>query len=123
MVVCSKNVLVHLGSGYLLGVVWMQSGFIGHDSGHYNIMYTPKLNRFMQVLTGTCVTGISIRWWKWTHTAHHIAVNSLDYNPDLQHIPFLAVSPTIFKSLTSYFYGKKMTFDSVARFLISYQHL
>ncbi|PIA34432.1 hypothetical protein AQUCO_03700001v1 [Aquilegia coerulea] len=121
-VLCSDKTWAHLASAAVLGLLWMQIGFVGHDSGHYNIMLTPKLNRFMQIFTGNCITGISIGWWRWTHTAHHIAVNSLDYDPDLQHIPFLAVSSDIFSSLTSKFYGRKMTFDPIARFLISFQH-
>ncbi|KAI3749340.1 hypothetical protein L2E82_19949 [Cichorium intybus] len=45
-----------------------------------------KFNRFAQMLTGNCLVGISIAWLKRNHTAHHIAVNSLEYNPDLQHM-------------------------------------
>lgn len=121
-VLLSDKAWVHCASAVLLGLLWMQIGFVGHDSGHYNVMLHPKLNRFVQIFTGNCVTGISIGWWRWTHTAHHIAVNSLDYDPDLQHVPFLAVSNDVFKSLTSKFYGRQMTFDAAARFLISYQH-
>nr|AAQ10732.1 delta-8-sphingolipid desaturase [Anemone leveillei] len=121
-VLLSGNTWVHAACAGLLGILWMQIGFVGHDSGHYNVMLTPKLNRFVQIFTGNCVTGISIGWWRWTHTAHHIAVNSLDYDPDLQHVPFLAVSKDILSSLTSKFYGRKMTFDAAARFLVSYQH-
>ncbi|KAL5722125.1 hypothetical protein ACHQM5_005683 [Ranunculus cassubicifolius] len=121
-VLLSDKPWAHFCSAVLLGLLWMQIGFVGHDSGHYNIMLSPKLNRFMQIFTGNCVTGISIGWWKWTHTAHHIAVNSLDFDPDLQHVPFLAVSPAIFNSLQSVFYGRKMVFDSAARFLVSFQH-
>ncbi|KAK9135438.1 hypothetical protein Syun_014768 [Stephania yunnanensis] len=121
-VVMSNNSWIHVFCAALLGVLWMQSGFIGHDSGHYNVMLSPGLNKISQILAGNCVTGISIGWWKWTHTAHHIAVNSLDHDPDLQHVPFLAVSSEIFDSLTSCFYGRKMNFDAAARFLVSYQH-
>ncbi|KAI3859780.1 hypothetical protein MKW92_047297 [Papaver armeniacum] len=119
---CSDSFWVHFFCAALLGLLWMQCGFIGHDSGHYQVMMSPWLNSIAQIVTGNCFTGISIGWWKWTHTAHHIAVNSLDFDPDLQHIPFLAVSSTIFNSLTSKFYGRKMTFDAAARFLMSYQH-
>ncbi|KAE8657680.1 Delta(8)-fatty-acid desaturase [Hibiscus syriacus] len=45
-------------------------------------------NKLVQLVAGNCLTGISIAWWKWTHNAHHIACNSLDYDPDLQHILF-----------------------------------
>lgn len=72
---------------------------------------------------GNCLTGISIAWWKWTHNAHHSACNSLDYDPDLQHLPVLAVSSKLFESITSYFYGRNLTFDSISRFFVSYQHI
>lgn len=117
-----EGVLVHLVCGLLLGVLWVQSAYVGHDSGHYQIMTSPAYNRAAQILAGNCLTGISIAWWKWTHNAHHIACNSLDHDPDLQHIPVFAVSTKLFKSITSCFYGRKMEFDPVARFLVGYQH-
>ncbi|KAL3650748.1 hypothetical protein CASFOL_007151 [Castilleja foliolosa] len=117
-----EGIFVHLLSGCLMGILWIQSGWIGHDSGHYQVMSTPKLNRFAQILSGNCLAGISIAWWKWNHNAHHIACNSLDHDPDLQHMPFFAVSSKLFNSITSYFYDRKMNFDCFARFLVSKQH-
>ncbi|XP_021748030.1 delta(8)-fatty-acid desaturase-like [Chenopodium quinoa] len=122
-VIWSDNVLVHLGCGALMGMAWIQSAYLGHDSGHYQIMSSPKYNKVAQILTGNCLTGISMAWWKWTHNAHHIACNSLDHDPDLQHIPVFAVSTKFFNNMTSVFYGRKMDFDPVARFLVSYQHM
>ncbi|CAN0907664.1 Delta(8)-fatty-acid desaturase 1 [Linum grandiflorum] len=101
----------------------IQSGWLGHDSGHYQIMTSRGMNRVAQLLAGNCLAGISIGWWKWNHNAHHIACNSLDFDPDLQHIPFFAVSSTLFSSITSCFYDRKLSFDPAARFLVSYQHL
>ncbi|KAK6142755.1 hypothetical protein DH2020_023103 [Rehmannia glutinosa] len=54
--------------------------------------------------------------------AHHAACNSLDFDPDLQHLPVFAVSSNLFQSLTSQFYKRQLTFDSLARFFVSYQH-
>lgn len=122
-VLYSESTWVHLGCAALMGVMWIQSGWLGHDSGHYQIMSNRRMNRFAQVLTGNCLAGISIAWWKWNHNAHHIACNSLDFDPDLQHMPFFAVSSNFFNSITSYFYDRKMNFDMFARFLVSYQHL
>ncbi|KAJ7951233.1 Delta(8)-fatty-acid desaturase [Quillaja saponaria] len=119
----SDRVWVHLACGMLLGFLWIQSAYVGHDSGHYQVMCSRGYNKFAQFLAGNCLTGISIAWWKWTHNAHHLAVNSLDHDPDLQHIPVFAVSSSLFKSLTSHFYGRELTFDAVARFFVSYQHL
>jgi len=118
----SESVLVHLFCGMLLGFLWVQSAYIGHDSGHYQVMSSPGYNKVAQILAGNCLTGISIAWWKWTHNAHHIACNSLDHDPDLQHIPVFAVSTKFFHSMTSSFYGRKLDFDPLARFLVSYQH-
>lgn len=110
-----------LGGG-VMGFLWIQSGWVGHDSGHYNVMTSNWANRLAQIVTGNCLTGISIGWWKRNHTAHHIAVNSLDFDPDLQHLPLFVVSSKFFTSLTSVYYNRKMTFDSIARFFVSYQH-
>lgn len=123
LVVAATSPLAHLAAGGVLGYLWIQSGWVGHDAGHYNIMVSPGLNRLAQIVTGNCLTGISIAWWKRTHNAHHVACNSLDFDPDLQHIPFFAVSSKLFNSLTSYFHERTMTFDSIARFLVSYQHI
>lgn len=119
----SESVLVHMGCAVLLGFLWIQGAYVGHDSGHYQVMIGPGYNKFVQLLAGNCLTGISIAWWKWTHNAHHIACNSLDYDPDLQHIPVFAVSNRLFQSITSCFYGRKLKFDAFSRFMVSHQHL
>ncbi|KAJ6320281.1 hypothetical protein OIU78_015630 [Salix suchowensis] len=86
-VLCCQSVWAHLGSAVVLGFLWIQSAYIGHDSGHYQVMNTRGYNKLAQFLAGNSLTGISIAWWKWTHNAHHLSCNSLDYDPDLQHIP------------------------------------
>lgn len=121
-VVACEGVAVHFLCAVLLGLLWIQGAYMGHDSGHYQVMTTTGCNQITQLLAGNCLTGISIAWWKWTHNAHHLACNSLDHDPDLQHIPVFAVSSRFFNSLTSIFYGRKLQFDSVARLLVSYQH-
>ncbi|EPS70430.1 delta-8 sphingolipid desaturase, partial [Genlisea aurea] len=122
-VLATESLTVHVLSAGLLGLSWMQVAYLGHDSGHYQIMTGRGSNKFIQLFTGNCLTGISIAWWKWTHNAHHMACNSLDHDPDLQHLPLLAVSSKLFQSITSYFYGRKLAFDAIARFFISYQHI
>ncbi|GAB2295144.1 hypothetical protein Dimus_029318 [Dionaea muscipula] len=121
-VIISESFWVHLFCGGLVGFLWIQTGWLGHDSGHYQIMISPRFNRWTQILTGNCLAGISIAWWKWNHNAHHMACNNLEFDPDLQHMPFFVVSSEFFRTLTSYFYRRKMNFDQVSRFLVSYQH-
>ncbi|TVU34111.1 hypothetical protein EJB05_15939, partial [Eragrostis curvula] len=123
LVLATASVAAHMAAAVMLGFLWMQSGFLGHDSGHYVAMPNRALNRAVQVVAGNCVAGISIGWWKRNHNAHHIACNSLDHDPDVQHMPLFAVSPRLFASLTSAFYRHRvMRFDAAARFLVSYQH-
>ncbi|TKY57979.1 Delta(8)-fatty-acid desaturase 2 [Spatholobus suberectus] len=121
-VLLSRSACLRVLSGALVGFTWIQSGWIGHDSGHYVVMSDRRLNRVAQLLSGNVLAGISIAWWKWNHNAHHIACNSLDFDPDLQHLPFFVVSSRLFNSITSRFYGRRMSFDRFARFLVSYQH-
>ncbi|GAB2234303.1 hypothetical protein Droror1_Dr00003550 [Drosera rotundifolia] len=97
-------------------------GWIGHDSSHYQTMASPRYNRLAQLLSANCLLGVSTAYWKWNHNAHHIACNSLEFDPDIQHVPVFAVSTEFFRSLTSKFYDRKMSFDRVSRFLVSYQH-
>ncbi|KAK2645853.1 hypothetical protein Ddye_021048 [Dipteronia dyeriana] len=121
-VLCSDSTWLHLFSGVLMGFFWIQCGWVGHDSGHHQVMKNRTFVHFMQLIVGNCLSGISIAWWKREHNAHHIACNSLDFDPDIQSIPIFAVSNRLFNSLKSQFYDRMMNFNSIARFLVSYQH-
>ena len=113
---------LHAGCGVLLGAVWIQSGWIGHDSAHCGLVGHKKIDRIIQLVAGNCMSGISIGWWKRNHNAHHISCNSLDFDLDLQYVPLFAVSSGYFASLYSKFYERKMNFGGLARFFVSYQH-
>ncbi|KAH9622074.1 hypothetical protein KSS87_007324 [Heliosperma pusillum] len=119
-----SNVLwVHLICGGLMGFSWIQIGWIGHDSAHYQAMINPKFNSLAHFVLVNCLSGVSIAWWKRSHNAHHIACNALEFDPDMQHLPIFAVSSKFFDSLTSYFYERKMNFGSISRVLVRHQNL
>ena len=120
-VLACDSIVAHQIAAALLGLLWIQSAYIGHDSGHYVIMKNKSYNKFAQLLSGNCITGISIAWWKWTHNAHHLSCNSLDYDPDgyeratlvkvdvlLNGVPADAFSTVVHRE-KAYEYGKKMT--------------
>lgn len=44
------------------------------------------------------------------------------HDPDIEHIPFFAISPLFLRSLYSSYYHRIMTFDAPARFLLAFQH-
>ena len=71
-----------------------------------------KLNK--KLLIGNVCQGISIAWWKRTHNSHHLATNSITHDPDIQHMPVLAVSPHFFKSPFSWYHFRVLSFDWVA---------
>lgn len=49
--------------------------------------------------------------------------NSIEHDPDIQHLPILAVDEKIFKGYFSTYHLKKMVFDPACRWLVAYQHL
>lgn len=59
-VLCCSSIWVHLVCGGLMGGLWIQSGWAGHDSGHYQIMPSKNLNRFVQILTGIALLGSAL---------------------------------------------------------------
>ncbi|WCJ29606.1 Fatty acid/sphingolipid desaturase [Euphorbia peplus] len=121
-VLFSNNTLVHLFCGFLIGCSWIQATWVAHDSTHYKIVSSSRFQYLCQVVIGNCFSGISIQSWKLIHNPHHIACNSLDYDPDMQHLPFFALSSEFFKSIRSYVHEKNLNFDSLARVLVSNQH-
>lgn len=44
-------------------------------------------------------------------------------DPDIQHLPFMAISPKFFKSLYSVYHDRIMYYDLLGRCLVSVQHL
>lgn len=127
MVVCavvfSQSVALHMAAAVVLGLWWQQMGFMGHDSGHNGITGVGKIDGVMGYLCGNICSGISMGWWKSSHNVHHIVVNSINYDPDVQHVPVFAFGEAFFKSPYSLYHFRQMTFDAVAQFLVSYQHL
>lgn len=122
-VFCSRSFWTHMGSAALLGVIWTQTSFIMHDYAHSAFLGKPRIDRAIQIIVANCLTGLSPTWWKRSHNAHHVSTNNLFHDPDLQLIPFFAVSSKLFASLYSHYHESRMTFDGLARHLVSYQHL
>ncbi|XP_065848800.1 acyl-lipid (9-3)-desaturase-like [Euphorbia lathyris] len=112
---------VHVLCGSLIGCSWIQLTWIGHDSAHYQFMSSSTFHHLFQILIGNCFSGVSIQAWKLIHNPHHIACNSLDFDPDMQHLPFFALSSEFFNSIRSYVHERNLNFDSLARLLVSYQ--
>lgn len=72
-----------LGVAVLLGVVFAQLGFLGHDAGHQQIFASRRANRFVGLLVGNALIGLSFGWWVPKHNAHHAHPNERDLDPDV----------------------------------------
>lgn len=109
-------------SGLSLGLFWHQLVFTAHDAGHMGITHGFHTDTCIGIFIADFLGGLSIGWWKRNHNVHHIVTNSPEHDPDIEHMPFLAISHRFFTSLRSTYYDRNMTFNAAARFLIKYQH-
>ena len=109
--------------GLFLGSFWHQLVFAAHDAGHMGITHDFVYDTVIGVVIADFLGGLSIGWWKRNHNVHHIVTNSPEHDPDIEHVPLLAISHRFFDSLRSTFYDRIMTYDCVARFSVRYQHL
>jgi fatty acid desaturase len=66
-----------------LAVVSIQVVFMGHDAGHQQIFHSRRANRFVGLVAGNTLTGLSFGWWVRKHNAHHAHPNQVDRDPDI----------------------------------------
>ncbi|KAF8326829.1 fatty acid/sphingolipid desaturase [Cantharellus anzutake] len=109
-------------SALFLGLLWHQLTFIAHDLGHMGVTHNWVLDRLAGIIIAGCCGGLSIGWWVDNHNIHHLVTNHPTHDPDIQHIPFFAISPAFFRSLYSSYYERIMSIDAVSRFLLPIQH-
>ena len=119
---------LHLIHGYytlsalLLGMLWHQLVFTVHDAGHMGITHNFHLDTLIGILIANFAGGLSVCWWKRNHNVHHIVTNSPSHDPDIQHMPFFAISHSFFSNLKSTYYDRIMAYDAFAQFALRYQH-
>ncbi|KAF7190596.1 Delta 8-(E)-sphingolipid desaturase [Pseudocercospora fuligena] len=109
-------------SGLFVGMMWHQLVFTVHDAGHMGITHNFHIDSCIGIFIADFIGGLSCCWWKRNHNVHHIVTNSAEHDPDIQHMPFFAISHRFFESLRSTYYDRVMTYDPVAKFMLQYQH-
>jgi len=68
--------------------------------------------------------GLSVCWWKSDHNTHHVVCNAVEHDPNIQHMPMIAVTEKIFqKPFWDTYHKKTVAMDAVAKFLVSWQHV
>ncbi|CAK7274345.1 hypothetical protein SEPCBS119000_006121 [Sporothrix epigloea] len=108
-------------SAAFLGAFWHQLVFTAHDAGHMGITHSFHGDTVIGIVIADFLGGLSICWWKDNHNVHHIVTNSPEHDPDIEHMPFFAISHRFLHSLRSTYYDKVMDYDAAARFFLSIQ--
>lgn len=109
-------------SAFFLGCLWHQLVFTAHDAGHMGITHNFHVDTTIGMIIADWIGGLSLGWWKRSHNVHHIVTNEPEHDPDIEHMPFFAVSHRFFDSLRSTYYDRVMKFDAVSKVMLRYQN-
>lgn len=109
-------------SASFIGMAWQQMTFIAHDAGHVSITHNYQVDNTFGMVIALWFGGLCLGWWKRNHNVHHLITNDPVHDPDIQHLPFFAVSVKLLQLVYSTYYKRTLSFDKAAEFLIPYQH-
>lgn len=109
-------------SAICLGFAWQQLVFIAHDAGHISITHNYQVDNIIGMTVASWIGGLSLGWWKRNHNVHHLVTNDPVHDPDIQHLPFFAVSTRLFHNVYSTYYDKFLWFDKFAQKVVPIQH-
>jgi len=122
LTIMRPSVTEHMIGAFLMAAFWQQIAFFGHDIGHNGVSHDRKLDLWWGIVIGNITGGVSLGWWKRSHNVHHVVCNSIENDPDIQHMPIFAVTPGIFGKFWSSYHQKWVITDTAARALVSIQH-
>mmetsp|Transcript_17217 Transcript_17217/g.33763 ORF Transcript_17217/g.33763 Transcript_17217/m.33763 type:complete len:534 (+) Transcript_17217:992-2593(+) len=122
-VLCCTSTFAHMLSAIGMAMFWQQIAFIGHDAGHNAVSHVRDMDLFWAGFIGDMLGGVGLSWWKLSHNTHHCVTNSVENDPDIQHLPFLAITNKLFKRFYSTFHDRYFEADIFARFFVGYQHI
>jgi delta8-fatty-acid desaturase len=111
----------YLLAGLSLGAMWHQLVFAAHDAGHMGITHDFQIDTVIGIIIADFLGGLSMGWWKRNHNVHHIVTNAPEHDPDIEHMPFFAISHRFLGNLRSTFYERIMAYDAAAKVLLRVQ--
>ena len=109
-------------SAVCMGMAWHQMTFIAHDAGHVSITHNYQFDNLFGMVIADWFGGLSLGWWKRNHNVHHLIPNDPVHDPDIQHLPFFAVSVRLFDNVYSTYYKCFLWFDKAAEIFIPFQN-
>src|SRR6201981_3896962 len=84
----------------LVGMMFTQLGFLGHDAGHNQVFGARRRNHLLGLIVANALIGLSFGWWVPKHSAHHAHPNEMGRDPDIGEGPVLASSSALALWLT-----------------------
>ncbi|KAE8453686.1 hypothetical protein EG329_009197 [Mollisiaceae sp. DMI_Dod_QoI] len=106
---------------YVLSAITLGTFWHPHDAGHLGITHSYSIDTFIGLLVSSTLGGLSLSWWKKSHNIHHLTTNFPSHDPDIQHLPFLAITPSFFSSLYSTYYARIMPYTPFAESMMRRQ--
>ena len=77
------NTWLQLITAGVLGIVFTQVAFLGHDGGHQQIVRGRRGNDLLSIVAGDLLVGLSFGWWADKHNRHHAHPNHEGSDPDI----------------------------------------
>lgn len=78
-----ENVLLVILNAFLLAIVSMQMGYLGHDIAHHQVFRSKTVGRWLGSTVYALGLGISLEHWYGGHNEHHKHTNQLGKDPDI----------------------------------------
>ncbi|CAH7670083.1 fatty acid desaturase-domain-containing protein [Phakopsora pachyrhizi] len=121
-IILSGSTFQYFVSAVFLGLWWHQITFVVHDAGHCEVTGNWEVDRLVGISIANFLGGLSVGWWCDNHDIHHLVTNHPEHDPDIQHLPFFAISTKFFESLRSTYYKRVMEFSKFSKRLVKHQH-
>ena len=68
----------------VLGIVFTQYAFLGHEAAHRQVFESGKANELSGRILADFFVGMSYSWWMNKHTRHHGNPNTVGKDPDIE---------------------------------------
>lgn len=75
----------------VLGALFAQVAFLGHDAAHRQIFKSGRANDWTSLIIGDLFIGMSYGWWRHKHGRHHANPNKIGADPDIE-LPVITVT-------------------------------
>jgi len=67
----------------VMGILFTQVAFLGHDGGHQQVFRSKRANDAIGIVAGDLLVGLSYGWWVDKHNRHHAKPNFEGHDPDI----------------------------------------